>query len=133
MRIAKTAAVALLIAALAWCPPASGTETPDGASGWYTWQVDGFSNAGQATRIYLYADDGVPTRLRVVNPNCTPSVIESAEDLGTLSEEAGVELLRDIAASQSLAMDLRQSALFWLAQSGSDTAFDYLNQLILGQ
>lgn len=133
MRAARTATVALLIAALAWCPSASGTEIPKGADGWYMWQVEGFSDTGEATRIYLYTENGEPTRLRVANPNCAPSVVESARDLGTLSEDAGVALLRNIAASRALSMDLRENALFWLAHSDSDAAFDYLDQLIFGQ
>jgi hypothetical protein len=39
-------------------------------------------------------------------------------------------MLLDIASKEDLDMDVREEALFGLAQSDSDTAFAYLNRLL---
>ena len=126
MRPARTLAVALLGLALFWSGPSAGAS-----DGWYKWQVD-----ESATTLYVFRKDDKPSRIRIVTPDCRPwdngrhVVSGNVTDMGTMSLDDSVTMLLDIAKSDDLGMDVREEALFWLAQSNSDAAYVYINELL---
>ncbi|RZV35602.1 MAG: hypothetical protein EX272_10235 [Chromatiales bacterium] len=126
MRAAKTIALALLGLALLWSTPSIGD-----ADGWYKWQVD-----ERSATLYILKKDDKPNRIRVFTEECQPwgntarGVSGEVTDMGTMSLEDSVTMLLDIAKSDDLGMDVREDALFWLAQSNSDDAYAYINQIL---
>ena len=50
--------------------------------------------------------------------------------MGALSLDDSVDMLLDIVSEKDLDMDVREEALFGLAQSDSDTAFAYFDRLL---
>lgn len=134
MRACKSAALVVLGLALLWSAPAL-TASPIGdADGWYKWQVD-----GAETSLFLRQEKGKPTQIRVFSPDCRISwsgkhrIDGEVIDMGTLSLDDSVSLLLSIAREKDLDMDVREEALFGLAQSDSDTAFEYIDQLLFAQ
>jgi hypothetical protein len=134
MRTCRTIALTVLGLALLWSAPASSAPPLGAADGWYKWQVD---NA--ETTLFLYQEKGKPTRIRTVGPDCRISwgrsdgISGEVTDMGVLSLDDSVALLLDIASAEDLDLDVRQEALFGLAQSDSDAAFAYLDQLLFVQ
>lgn len=126
MRPAKTVALALLGLALLWSAPSLGDS-----DGWYKWQVE-----GATAELYVLKKDDQPVRIRMFNPDCqswghkAQGISGEITDMGTLSLDDSVTMLLDIARSNDLDMDVREDALFWLAQSNSDAAYVYINQLL---
>lgn len=128
MRACRTAALALLGLALLWSAPASSAPSIGAADGWYKWQVD-----GAATTLFLRQEKGKPVSIRVFDGDCRLSargIGGEITDMGVLSLDDSVTMLLDIASKEDLDMDVREEALFGLAQSDSDTAFAYLNRLL---
>ena len=134
MHAGKTAALALLGLALLWSAPASSTLSIAATDGWYRWQVD-----GTAMTLFLYQENSKPVHIRILTPDCRVTwhgrkrIGKEVVDMGTLSLDDSVALLLDIARGKEHGMDVREEALFGLAQSGSDTAFEYFDQLIFAQ
>jgi hypothetical protein len=158
MRAAKSVALAILGLALLWSAPAVSAPTDGEADGWYKWQIDGNmttgssccngqtcdldsghgivissspckGNSGSAT-LYVRKDSGQPTRIRVFDSSCRVSSSERITDMGSLSQDDGVAILLDIVQERNTEMEVREEALFWLAQSNSDTAFEYFDRLL---
>lgn len=82
------------------------------------------------TTFYVHKENGKPTRIRAFDSNCDVSASESITDLGSLSQEDSVVMLLGIVKRKNFDMDVREDALFWLAQSNSDSAFEYFDQLL---
>lgn len=82
------------------------------------------------TTFYVRKENGKPTRIRAFDSNCEVAATESITDLGSLSPDESVIMLLDIVKKKNFGMDVREDALFWLAQSNSDTAFEYFDQLL---
>ena len=55
---------------------------------------------------------------------------EAVFALSQLPEERAVNALAAILEDRSLGMEIREQALFWLAQSDSDNAFEYIDRLL---
>lgn len=160
MRSAKPVALAMLGLALLWSVPAVSAPTDGDADGWYKWQIDdsmatgssccnsrtcnldgghGIVISGSACNaatgsvtLYVRKDNGQPSQIRVFDSSCVVSSSESITDMGQLSQDASVAMLLDIARERSIDMEVREEALFWLAQSNSDTAFEYFDRLLSG-
>jgi len=133
MRAAKIIAITMLGLALLWSAPAISAEGLGDSDGWYKWEVTGEFTCGPCsgvTTFYVRKEDGKPTRIRASNSNCGKPVTESATDLGTLSRDESVAIFLDIVKNSSFDMDVREDALIWLAQSNSDIAFEYFDQLL---
>lgn len=127
---ARSVALALLGLALLWSTQAGGAPAIGDADGWYKWQID-----GAATTLFLHQESGKPTRVRVFSPDCRPDsrgITGEVTDMGSLSLDDSVALLLDIANDQKSDMDVREEALFGLAQSDSDIAYDYIDRLLFG-
>lgn len=84
------------------------------------------------TALYLRKVHGVPTRIRVFDSSCEVSASEAITDMGSLSQDDSVVMLLDIVNTRELSMDVREEALFWLAQSNTDSAFAYFDELLSG-
>lgn len=128
MRSRKTAALAMLGLALLWSAPASSAPSIGAADGWYKWQVD-----GATTTLFLRQENGKPASIVMFNPDCrwsSNSISGEVTDMGVLSLDDSVDMLVDIVNEKGLDMDVREEALFGLAQSDSDTAFAYLDRLL---
>ena len=126
MRPAKSVTLVLLGLALLWSAPSVAES-----DGWYKWQVE-----DDTTTLYVLKKNDHPRRIRMFSPDCRPwdsnlhGISGEITDMGTLSLEDSVTMLLDIAKSNDLDMDVREDALFWLAQSNSDLAYAYINQLL---
>ena len=142
MRTGKVISIALLtIVFLAPLSPAN-ASTFDQADGWYKWRVEnhegmGYSCCGRFSgdssgelTIFVHSENGSPVRIRAVNSNCGKAPTETATDLGSLSPERSDELLLEIVQTNTIDMDVREEALFWLVHTGSDATFEYVDQLL---
>ena len=133
MRPARMVAITLLGLALLWNAPAVSATKIGAADGWYKWQVDGTD-----TTFFLHQEDGEPSRIRFISPDCRIAwgnrngVTGDVTDIGSLSLDDSVAILLDIATEKRLARNVRQEALLGLAQSDPDTAYAYLDELLFG-
>lgn len=158
MRPARSVALALLVLSLLFSLPALGTPPEGDADGWYKWLVDGDLTTGSSccyqqacdldgghrivmsshpcgpssgpSTLYVRRENGQPTQIRVFDSNCDVSENESVTDMGRLSKDESVIMLLEIVKGRDIGMEVREDALFWLAQSNSDTAFEYLDRLL---
>lgn len=158
MRAARSVALAMFGLALMWSAPAVSAPTDGDTDGWYKWQVDGGmttgssccksqtcnldgghgivissspceTSSGSAT-LYVRKDDGQPTQIRVFDSSCEVSSSETITDMGPMSQDDSVAMLLDIVQERNIDIEVREDALFWLAQSNSDTAFEYFDRLL---
>lgn len=111
-------------------------------------------------RVYVRLRDGQPDRVRALNADCPVTTATEVVKLGEVEPDSSVgwlaarvgrdgdidaELLAAIPMHDSAAvvatlarlledkerpMKTREQALFWLAQSDTDEAFDYLDRLL---
>jgi hypothetical protein len=111
------------------------------------------------TRIYVLMEAGQPNRIAALSPYCEVHTATTITDHGSLNADASADWLRQFVgadsrvASQALAAlalhagdhalqvligmvesgsddTLREEALFWLIQSGSDAGFAYVDRLL---
>ena len=76
---------------------------------------------GAATTLYLHQERGKPAGIRMFSPDCRLAIrgiSGEITDMGTFSVDDSVALLLRIARDENFDMDLRQQALFGLAQYG---------------
>lgn len=85
--------------------------------------------SGHST-YYVRKEGGMPVRIRVYDANCEVSSSAPITDMGSLSPDESVTMLLDIVNERKLGMDVREEALFWLAQSNTDSAFAYFDELL---
>ena len=111
-------------------------------------------------QIYALVEMGTPTKVVALSPQCPVSAATPINDLGLvpaadsiswlkaqirgddeLSEDAlsaiaahegAVGVLIETVEDRRRGKDLREEALFWLVQSDSDRAYDYLTSLLTG-
>jgi hypothetical protein len=114
-------------------------------------------------QIYALLDAGQPRRIRALDPRCEISTHSPITDLGLVPAERSIDwLLQSIAPRAAISEDTlaaisvhdsahaaralisvvedrhldngtRRTALFWLVESGSDPAMDYLTKLFAGK
>ena len=158
MHPARSVALTVLGLALLWSASAFSDQSGGDADGWYRWQVEGgmttrssccyrqscdldgghgivISNApcgasSGSTMLYVRKEDGQPTKIRAFDSSCDVSTSETITDMGSLSQDDSVAMLLDIVRGRDIDMEVREEALFWLAQSNSDTAFEYFDRLL---
>ena len=123
--------------------------------GWYTWYVD----TDDGLQIYSLIDSGRPTRVVVPAYDCGWKAVADATDLGAIDAAESIAWLRrfiaprsDISSEVMAALSAhanedaadalgqvlrsdssrrnRKEALFWLAQTNADAAFDILDRLL---
>ena len=86
-------------------------------------------SSGKLT-FYVRSKKGKPAIVRAFDSNCPVSTEEAVTDLGPVSLARSDAMLLEIVRTTSLGMDVREDALFWLVQTGSDATFEYLDQLL---
>jgi hypothetical protein len=120
--------------------------------------ASGDAAADTELQIYALMESGLASKLVALSPQCPITAASEINDLGLaagddsmqwlrqqvtgdnrLSEdalsaiaghEAGIDTLIATLEDRNLPMDLREQALFWLAQSDTDQAYDYLTALL---
>lgn len=87
---------------------------------------------GQSGKLtfYVRSEGGEPALVRAFDANCPVSTEESVTDLGSVTLAESDSMLLEIVQARDLDMDVREEALFWLVQAGSDATFDYLDRLL---
>ena len=129
--------------------------------GWHRWQVPSVV-PGKYETIYVQSKSGQITRIDMLNRWCNSRELGNAIDHGTLSADASIDWLqqyidsRSALRSDALAAisrhagtralqilidivessadnDLREEAVFWMAMSESDEAFNYIDRLLMAE
>ena len=124
--------------------------------------VDGFASYSGEVQVYVLMDAGTPMKVTVLSPQCEVRTKTQIFDRGRIGADASVDWLQqhirndsrltsDVLAAVSLHggdralevliavveserdRDVRKEAVFWLVQSGSKAAFDYIDQLLTGR
>ncbi len=127
--------------------------------GWYTWRVASVSEFDEE-QFYVLVKSGEPRKIEIVGHWCSDRKHNSAVDLGLLETDASIDWLqqytgkRSDLGSDALAaisrhtgsralsilidivesdahMDVREEAVFWMANSGSEAAFNYIDRLLM--
>ncbi len=114
----------------AWIPALAQTGEPESADGWFKWQIIDGESAGML--LYVRKQQDQTVRVAVSGHNCGVPRRVQATDLGDISTDDAVSMLLEIVMNDDLDQDVREQAMFGLAQSGSDRAFDTLDRLIFG-
>jgi hypothetical protein len=127
--------------------------------GWYTWRVASVSEF-EEDQFYVLVKSGEPRKIEIVGHWCSDRKHSGAVDLGlqetdvsidwfqqytgtrsdlgsdalaAVSRHTGSRALRiliDIVESDAH-MDVREEAVFWMVQSESEDAYDYLDRLLM--
>jgi len=126
----KCLAVTCTVLLFAWMPALAQSDEPASADGWYRWHVVDGEGAGMM--LYVRRQNGEAVRIAVSSHNCGIPRRAKATDLGEISTDDVVSILLAIVMNDDLEQEVREQALFGLAQSGSDRAFDTLDRLIFG-
>ena len=128
--------------------------------GWHVWQVQGSDDDLDLVSIYVRISAGTVAKIRVTTDECSVRILTPLKDLGVIPNAASVAWLLQqvdtgtrisegaLAAISAHAGDeaftalttlvedrgnsrnLREQALFWLAQSNTDEAFSYFDRLL---
>ncbi len=90
------------------------------------------SDCGSSGKLtfYVRSEDGEPAVIRAFDSSCRVSTEEDVTDFGTVALARSDSMLLEIVQARDLDMDVREEALFWLVQAGSDATFDYLDRLL---
>ncbi len=123
--------------------------------------VEGYSNYSGEVQVYALMRSGKPEKITVLSPQCRVSTDTEIRDHGLQDQDVSVNWLRKHIGSRtrlssdalaaisvhggdySLEVlvavvesnnddDLREEAIFWLVTSGSDAAFEYIDNLLTG-
>jgi hypothetical protein len=96
----------------------------------------GFTNDGDCAapiglvQVYVNMKHGEPVDIRVLSSECPVSTATEITDHGLVSTDENLAWFRGVIENPRQDMDVREDALFGLVQSGSDSAFDYLDALL---
>ena len=90
------------------------------------------SDCGSSGKLtfYVRSQNGEPAVIRAFDSSCPISTEETVTDLGTVALAKSDAILLEIVQATDLDMDVREDALFWLVQAGSDATFEYLDRLL---
>lgn len=92
---------------------------------------DGDCSAGPGhVQIYALIERGKPTKIRVLSSECPVSTETKINDHGVTSAVDNIEWFRGVIEDKQTSQDIREEALFGLAQSESDAAFEYIDRLL---
>lgn len=78
------------------------------------------------------AESEVEIRRAIANERDSDVREEAVFALSQLPEGRAVKALASILEDKQLDMEIREQALFWLAQAESDVAFEYVNRILTG-
>jgi len=116
------------------------------------------ASEGVEIQVYARIESGRASRILMLSPQCPAQALSPINDLGLIAAESsiawlqtyvlsrgdvaeqalgaiaghsgGVSQLIVVAEDQRLPMVMRERALFWMAQSNSDDAFNYVAMLL---
>jgi len=159
IRVRGLVVVALMIAAgFSSQSNAAGTIVFN-EDGWHSWQVPSVEYAEEET-IYVLIKSGKTKEIEIRGHWCNGHSHKDAIDHGVLSTDASIDWLQQYlgtrsdlssdalaaisrhAGSRSLQIlidivesdahiDIREEAVFWMAQSESEAAFNYIDRLLM--
>jgi len=160
MKIAlRLIVIAVLFAACIGSESLSAAFEVPANEGWHSWQIE--DAASEDLKFYVLVRSGKPARFHVRNSRCDQRALPDATDLGFVTADESiawlqryiqprselssgaimlislhpgnrpVEILASVLTSKA-DRKIREEALFWLAQSDSEEAFDVLDRLLSG-
>ena len=157
-RFARTLAFVLLF--LAWTDGGAAEFAAPTDDGWHVWQVESSSSSREFDDIYVRIKDGDVSKIEIHRSNCYERTRSPLTELGIVPNSASVAWLKkfldsdtrlsegaiaaisvhagneaftvltDLLEDRSRGKKTRERALFWLAHSGSDQAYAYLDRLL---
>ena len=156
-RFARTLAFVLLF--FTWTDGGAAEFAAPTDDGWHVWQVQGSEDSDQVS-VYVRMKAGKVTKIRALTSDCPVTTSTPVNDMGVVSNGASVAwLLQQVDAGARISesalaaisahagdeaftalttlvedrdssRNLREQALFWLAQSNTDEAFNYFDRLL---
>jgi hypothetical protein len=116
------------------------------------------ASEGVEIQVYVRIESGRASRILMLSPQCPAQALSPINDLGLIAAESSIVWLQTyvlsrgdvaeqalgaiaghsggvgelivVAEDQRLPMVMRERALFWMVQSNSDDAFDYVAMLL---
>lgn len=128
MRFAKLLMFMLLVGTLAWSEASAAGLEAVAADGWHSWYVD--DGDGHETQFFVRIEDGKPVRIHSLSWNCQKPTKEPAIDHGRMSATDSFAWFRAVVEDAAVDKHVRDAALFGLVESGSDDAFEYIDQIL---
>jgi len=128
MRTAKILMIVLLAATLFWSEPSAAELEETSADGWHSWHVD--TAEGDQVQFYVLIENGRPEKIRSLNWNCRKPTRDKVNDHGTVSAAESYAWFRDVVEDAAVDEQVRDAALFGLVESGSEDAFEYIDQIL---
>ncbi len=156
-RFARTLAFVLLF--FTWTDGGAAEFAAPTDDGWHAWQVQG-SEDGDQVSVNVRIKAGKVTKIRALTSDCPVTTSTPVNDMGVVSNGASVAwLLQQVDAGARISesalaaisahagdeaftalttlvedrdssRNLREQALFWLAQSNTAEAFSYFDRLL---
>lgn len=90
----------------------------------------GCAPGSREQRIFVLQRNGKPSDIRLLSAGCEVRSGTEIVDIGIIPTDTSVLWLRRIVEDMSLTRSVREDALFVLAQSGVDIAYEYLDMLL---
>lgn len=81
-------------------------------------------------RFFTLIRNGKPARVLALSEQCPVSTAALVIDHGIVSASDNIAWFRSVIENRLLDQGVREEALFGLVQSGSDSAFDYIDKLL---
>ena len=101
----------------------------DGGNNAFTSDGDCAAEPGRV-RFYALIEDGSVSRVLALSSACPVTAAAAIEDHGIVSAADNLAWFRSVIEDRRIAQSVREIALFGLAQSQSDTAFEYIDSLL---
>ena len=86
--------------------------------------------ASGPVQFYVLMDNGRPRAVRALSGACPVTAESAIRDHGVVAAKDNIEWFRNVIGNAGLDQDIREEALFALVQSGSDTAFEFVDRLL---
>lgn len=128
MRAARILMIVLLATTLFWSAPSVAGLEETSADGWHSWHVD--TAEGDQVQFYVLIENGKPAKIRSLSWNCRKPTRETIDDHGTISATESYAWFRAVVEDAAVDEQVRDAALFGLVESGSDDAFEYIDQIL---
>lgn len=128
MRRAKL--LLIIIIGIFACSEPTLAELPNvDADGWHSWTID----TERSETLYVRLKSGNPVDIRNVRFDCAPVPRgQVVADHGVVSAAENFAWFRRIFEDKTSSRQIRERALHGIAQSDSDQAFVYLDDLLMG-